>query len=102
MLMRKALGKGIGALIPSAPARRQPAPEVREDDEPAATGNIQQVPVDAIDLNPRQPRTRFDEEAITELAASIKDRGVLQPILLRAGAAGRYELIAGERRLRAS
>jgi ParB family chromosome partitioning protein len=99
--MRKALGKGIGALIPSAPARR-PAPEVPVSDERPVAGNVQDVALDAIDLNPRQPRTRFDEEAIGELAASIKDRGVLQPILLRASGSGRYELIAGERRLRAS
>jgi ParB family chromosome partitioning protein len=100
MLMRKALGKGIGALIPGAPARR-PTPDAAA--EPVAVaGNIQEVPVDAIGLNPRQPRTRFDEEALAELAASIKERGVLQPILLRAAGKERYELIAGERRLRAS
>lgn len=100
--MRKALGKGIGALIPSAPARR-PMPDAASS-EPTATaaGNVQAVPVDAIDMNPRQPRTRFDDDALGELAASIKDRGVLQPILVRAAAKGRYELIAGERRLRAS
>jgi ParB family chromosome partitioning protein len=99
--MRKALGKGIGALIPSAPARR-PAADVRVSEDAPVAGNVQEVALDAIDLNPRQPRTRFDEEAIGELAASIKDRGVLQPILLRAAGSGRYELIAGERRLRAS
>jgi ParB family chromosome partitioning protein len=99
--MRKALGKGIGALIPSAPARR-PMPEAALGQPAAAAGNVQAVPVDAIDLNPRQPRTRFDDDALGELAASIKDRGVLQPILVRAAAKGRYELIAGERRLRAS
>src|SRR5258708_15388019 len=100
--MRKALGKGIGALIPSAPARR-PMPEAASSEPPAAAaGNVQAVPVDAIDMNPRQPRTRFDDDALGELAVSIKDRGVLQPILVRAAGKGRYELIAGERRLRAS
>jgi len=100
--MRKALGKGIGALIPSAPARRPTADAAPSEPQAAAAGNIQAVPVDAIDLNPRQPRTRFDDDALGELAASIKDRGVLQPILVRAAGKGRYELIAGERRLRAS
>lgn len=99
--MRKALGKGIGALIPSAPARRaaEPAPAA---EAPAPRGLVQEVPLDAIEVNPRQPRARFDEQAIEELANSIRDRGVLQPILLRGAGKGRFELIAGERRLRAS
>jgi ParB family chromosome partitioning protein len=102
--MRKALGKGIGALIPSAPARRSTIPPAPPPPEaPAARGNVQEVPLEAIAINPRQPRSRFDAQAIDELAASIRDRGVLQPILLRvAGQGGRFELIAGERRLRAS
>lgn len=100
--MRKALGKGIGALIPSAPARRSMPDAASSEPTATAAGNVQAVPVDAIDMNPRQPRTRFDDDALGELAASIKDRGVLQPILVRAAAKGRYELIAGERRLRAS
>ena len=103
--MRKALGKGIGALIPSAPPRR-PAPTndlpaVAASDAPTR-GIVQEVPLDAIDVNPRQPRARFDDQAIEDLATSIRDRGVLQPILLRTIGHGRYELIAGERRLRAS
>jgi ParB family chromosome partitioning protein len=100
--MRKALGKGIGALIPSAPARRavpEPAPAA---EPPPSRGHVQEVRLDAIDANPRQPRVRFDQQAIEELATSIRDRGVLQPILLRGTADGRFELIAGERRLRAS
>lgn len=103
--MRKALGKGIGALIPTAPPRR-PAP-ANELPAPPPTdvpprGIVQEVPLDAVDVNPRQPRARFDDQAIEDLAASIRDRGVLQPILLRTSAPGRFELIAGERRLRAS
>lgn len=103
--MRKALGKGIGALIPSAPPRRAAAepPLATPPPAPATTrGIVQEVPLDAIQVNPRQPRARFDEQAIEDLAASIRDRGVLQPILLRGAGAGRYELIAGERRLRAT
>ena len=100
--MRKALGKGIGALIPSAPARRPAPPEVAPIEEAPVRGNVQDVPVDSIDINPRQPRSRFDDQALTELATSIRDRGVLQPILLRVSSKGRFELIAGERRLRAT
>jgi len=103
--MRKALGKGIGALIPTAPQRRpaaanDPAPVAAP--EPPTRGVVQEVPLDAIDVNPRQPRARFDDQAIEDLATSIRDRGVLQPILLRTTPQGRFELIAGERRLRAS
>ena len=103
--MRKALGKGIGALIPTAPPRR-PAPRTEPASPPAADapqrGVVQEIPVDAIGVNPRQPRARFDDQAIEDLASSIRDRGVLQPILVRTLAPDRYELIAGERRLRAS
>jgi ParB family chromosome partitioning protein len=103
--MRKALGKGIGALIPAAPARR-PAPANEPVAPPEATipprGLVQEIPLDHIDVNPRQPRARFDDQAIADLASSIRDRGVLQPILVRTLDEGRYELIAGERRLRAS
>ena len=101
--MRKALGKGIGALIPTAPARRAPVEPAAPPVEPAAAqGNVQEVPLDAIVANPRQPRARFDDQAIEDLARSIREQGVLQPILLRAVGDQRYELIAGERRLRAT
>lgn len=103
--MRKALGKGIGALIPTAPARR-PAPANPPVSEPEAVtpprGLVQEIPLDAVDVNPRQPRARFDDQAIADLASSIRDRGVLQPVLVRTLGPDRYELIAGERRLRAS
>jgi ParB family chromosome partitioning protein len=68
---------------------------------PQAHG-IRNVPLDRIDANPQQPRMTFDEEALHELAASIVEHGVLQPILVRPGAPGRYQLIAGERRWRAA
>jgi ParB family transcriptional regulator, chromosome partitioning protein len=63
---------------------------------------IRNVPVNRIDPNPEQPRMTFDEETLNELAASITEHGVLQPILVRPGAEGRYQLVAGERRWRAS
>lgn len=98
---RKALGKGIGALIPSAAARRQPPaqplPPAVPEGERVAT-----IELDAIDLNPNQPRIHFGEADLRELSASVAERGVLQPILVRPLAEGRYQLIAGERRLRAS
>jgi ParB family chromosome partitioning protein len=61
-----------------------------------------EVPVNAVGPNPKQPRTRFDDEAIASLAASIREVGILQPIVVRRAGDGRYEVIAGERRLRAA
>ncbi len=83
--MRRALGKGLAQLI--------------NEQQEAATN---EVAVELIQANPRQPRTRFDEEALAELAASIKQVGVIQPIVVRPLTGGRYEIIAGERRFRAS
>lgn len=80
------LGRGLDALIP----RAAPATDVPE------------IPLDRIARNPHQPRNRFDEAETAELATSIELHGVLQPIVVRATADGGYELIAGERRLRAA
>jgi len=86
------LGKGLGALIP--PAGTEP--------RPAGTGpGVNEIEVAAIRPNPYQPRVQFDEDALMALADSIREVGVLQPILVRPVADG-YELIAGERRWRAS
>lgn len=79
------LGRGLDALIPRA-----------------ATTEIPEIPLERIARNPHQPRNRFDEAETAELAASITLHGVLQPIVVRASADGGYELIAGERRLRAA
>jgi ParB family chromosome partitioning protein len=79
------LGKGLEALIPRA-AETSPA----------------EIPVDRVRRNPHQPRNAFDEEALAELAASIAAHGVIQPIVVRGSADGGYELVAGERRLRAA
>jgi len=65
-------------------------------------GTVRNVPLDRIDPNPDQPRLTFDEDSLQELAASITEHGVLQPILVRPGAEGRYQLIAGERRWRSA
>jgi ParB family transcriptional regulator, chromosome partitioning protein len=80
------LGRGLDALIPRA----------------AAGTDNPEIPIDRISRNPHQPRSRFDDAETAELAASIAQHGVLQPIIVRASADGGYELIAGERRLRAA
>jgi ParB family chromosome partitioning protein len=82
--------RGLSALIPTGGST------------PPTGQGFAQVSVDLIDPNPHQPRTRFDEESLEELAASIGALGVLQPVLLRKAADGRFQLIAGERRLRAA
>jgi ParB family chromosome partitioning protein len=88
---RKALGRGLEALIPAANAT----------DDGGQTG-VRELVIDEIGPNPFQPRSRFDDEAIRELAASIKSTGVLQPVLVRRMGADGYQLVAGERRLRAA
>lgn len=107
---KRGLGKGLGALIPSSAPSGEPV-SVQADDRssekgtplaPVAGASYAELPVDAISPNPRQPRTVFDEEAMAELVFSIKEIGLLQPVVVRSTGAGTYELIAGERRLRAS
>ena len=90
MARQGGLGRGLGALIPPR--------EVAGD----AESIFQELPIGAISPNPRQPRTQFDEEALAALTASVRELGVLQPVLVRATGAGSYELIAGERRWRAA
>ncbi len=92
--MRKPLGRGLGALIPGA---TKPAMLDGGDSE-----HEPQVAIDRIRANPRQPRTDFDETALNELAASIRVQGIIQPLLVRPDGEGGYELVAGERRLRAA
>lgn len=84
---KRGLGRGLDALIPVS----------------EASGGVSQLPTSSIARNPRQPRTRFDAGALEELAASVREHGVLQPLVVaESGAPGRYVLIAGERRLEAS
>ena len=89
MARRSGLGRGLGALIPT---------EVVGERGSA----LADIPIGSIEPNPAQPRTHFDEELLASLAASIRELGVLQPILVRPLDGGRYELIAGERRWRAA
>ena len=92
---RKELGRGLEALIPASSSAAVATPEARP------TGTTE-LPIEDIAPNPHQPRARFDEEAIKELSQSIKANGVLQPIVVRRSPGNGYELVAGERRLRAS
>jgi ParB family transcriptional regulator, chromosome partitioning protein len=114
---KRGLGKGLGALIPAAPASAGqgtygtapretataahlgPAPE----QETAADGEayFQEIAIGAITPNPRQPRQGFDDDALDELAASIREVGLLQPVVVRPVMPGRFELVMGERRWRA-
>jgi ParB family chromosome partitioning protein len=92
---RGGLGKGLGALIPSDVAPSSAA-------SLATRPGIEEVPINQIDPNPYQPRNRFDEETLAGLTASIRELGVLQPILVRQVSDDRYAIIAGERRWRAA
>jgi ParB family chromosome partitioning protein len=103
---RRALGRGLEALLPGRPATPPPLPPTAPDiaSAPSATpddGAVRQIPLDLIDRNPWQTRTRMAEAALEELAASIRASGVVQPIVVRY-IEGRYQLVAGERRWLAS
>ena len=99
-MVRKALGRGLEALIPQGVEAEVPIlPELRAH-EPRH-GDIQHVPLAKITRNPSQPRSQFDPGLIRELAASIRERGVLQPVLLRPHGDG-YQIVAGERRFLAT
>jgi ParB family transcriptional regulator, chromosome partitioning protein len=86
---RRGMGRGLAAILAVSDPQDQPE-------------ELRQIPVDLIVANPDQPRRRFDEDALVALSDSIKERGVLQPVLVRPLPAGNYELIAGERRWRAA
>ena len=102
---KRGLGKGLGALIPTAQEARPASPGAVDPDPGAAAAPIgavyAELPIDRVVPNPRQPRTTFDEDALAELVFSIREIGLLQPVVVRAVPGGDYELIAGERRLRA-
>lgn len=95
MPQRTGLGKGLDALIPGA------ANTATEHAAPVA-GSATQAPIESIVRNPRQPRTHFDAQELDELADSIREHGVIQPLIVSPGRNGNYTLIAGERRLQAS
>ncbi|HEX7186727.1 MAG TPA: ParB/RepB/Spo0J family partition protein [Actinomycetes bacterium] len=121
---RRGLGRGLGALIPAAPGKAEsaagggpspvdvlipgrdsvsgtPGPGAAEP-APVAGAHFAEIPIDAITANPRQPRTVFDEESLAELTHSLREVGLLQPVVVRSVGEDRYELIMGERRWRAA
>ena len=107
------LGRGLSALLgdaepapvkpASAPPKAQPAP-ASPSNAAASSGGPAYVPIELLRRNPQQPRRHFEDAEITELATSVKERGVLQPILVRPapGAPGEWQIVAGERRWRAA
>src|SRR5215813_10307405 len=109
---KRGLGRGLGALIPTAPAGESAVPfsDYRRDDrEPARPAPLaetvgayfDEIPLESITRNPRQPRQIFDDDSLAELAESIEVVGLLHPIVVRRAGEGRYEIVMGERRWRA-
>jgi ParB family chromosome partitioning protein len=96
---KQALGRGLSALL------KDPDNDIKSVDDKNAdkvVGNIIELEIDAIEINPFQPRSNFNEESLKELATSIRELGVIQPITVRKLEFNKYQLISGERRLRAS
>lgn len=96
MTKKNALGRGLGALIEEASTFEHEERSLRNE------SSVREVDINQIDINPFQPRKNFDNEALTELSESIKQLGIIQPITLRKMNDGRFQLISGERRFRAS
>ena len=98
MAKKQALGRGLGALIESGDTTSAERPERR----PVEVKGVNEIDIDLIEANPYQPRTVFDEEELNELANSIHELGIVTPLTVRKLTNGNYQLIAGERRLKAS
>ena len=96
---KQALGRGLSALL------KDPSNDissVQDKNADKVIGNIVELDLESIDINPFQPRTSFNEETLRELASSIKELGVIQPITVRKLGFNKYQLVSGERRFRAS
>ena len=117
MTNTSSLGRGLSSLIPqknsgaaAVPSKNPPSSQAPPPlaagasftEQPTEEGKLFYISVDDITPNPHQPRTNFDESTLAELAASIKEHGVLQPVVVNEIEPGRYEIIMGERRLRAA
>ncbi|MCF6180728.1 ParB/RepB/Spo0J family partition protein [Lutibacter sp.] len=96
---KQALGRGLSALLNDSSTAINSASDKNAD---KVVGNIIEIDLDNIEVNPYQPRTHFNEETLRELASSIKELGVIQPITLRKTKNNTFQLVSGERRLRAS
>ena len=99
VVKKQALGRGLSALLKDPENNIQ---SVNDKNADKVVGNIIELDIDAIEINPFQPRSNFNEESLQELATSIRELGVIQPITVRKTDFNRYQLISGERRLRAS
>ena len=95
---KQALGRGLSALLQETPNINSAS----DKNADKVVGNIIEIELNTIDVNPYQPRTYFDEEALRELASSIKELGVIQPITVRKLEGNQFQLVSGERRFRAS
>ncbi|MGB5942601.1 MAG: ParB/RepB/Spo0J family partition protein [Leeuwenhoekiella sp.] len=96
---KQALGRGLSALL------KDPDNDIKSSGDKGAdkvVGNIVELDLDAIEVNPFQPRSSFNEDALRDLASSIRELGVIQPITVRKISFGQYQLVSGERRYRAS
>ena len=101
-LKKKVLGKGLSALIPDTYMKMVEAQkEATKTQSEKSEAGIQEIPISAIRPNRKQPRHRFHDETITELANSIKEQGILQPVIVKKSGDG-YELVCGERRVKAA
>ncbi len=96
----KQLGKGLGALLSGINPNLDQ--QNKEEVVKELSNTIAEIPVESIEVNPYQPRVEFDPDALAELSASLRVHGLIQPITVRRMAEGQYQLISGERRLRAS
>ena len=98
-IKKQALGRGLSALLKDPEHDIQSVTDKNAD---KVVGNIIELDIDAIEINPFQPRSNFNEESLNELATSIRELGVIQPITVRKSDFNKFQLISGERRLRAS
>ncbi len=97
---KDAIGKGLGALLSSF--GNEPIPPTVKVSKVESTGSVVEIPLEKVEVNPHQPRKNFDPGALAELSDSIATHGLIQPITVRRMGDGTYQLISGERRLRAS
>src|SRR6476620_6489321 len=98
-IKKQALGRGLSALL------KDPENDIKSVNDKNAdkvVGSIVELDIDSIEINPFQPRSNFNEDTLQELSNSIKQLGVIQPITVRKSEYNKYQLISGERRLRAS
>lgn len=100
MSKKSALGRGLGALLDNSDSGLTSQSNLNSSE--SASGMISGIPVSQIEANPFQPRTRFDQEKLDELSASIAQLGIIQPLTVRMVRPNHYQLISGERRFRAS